>query len=82
MAEAWTRRCSRSATSASTQLVTAPAERRLIDATRLLRQHRVRRLIVTDEPGRSSAWPRSRTSRRLTREFGELVFALRGATGR
>ena len=47
----------------STQLVTAPADTALIDATRLLHQHRVRRLIVTDEAGRVVGLAASRTSR-------------------
>ena len=67
----------------STQLVTAPAGTPLIDATRLLHQHRVRRLIVTDEAGRVvGVAALEDVLEALTREFSELVFALRGARDR
>ncbi|MBK6863952.1 MAG: CBS domain-containing protein [Ideonella sp.] len=67
----------------STELVTAPASAGLIDATRLLHQHRVRRLIVTDDAGRVVGLAALEDIlEALTREFGELVFALRGARDR
>ena len=67
----------------STQLVTAPVGTALIDATRLLHQHRVRRLIVTDEAGRVVGLAALEdVLEALTREFSELVFALRGARDR
>lgn len=67
----------------TTELVTAPAEAGLIDATRLLHRHRVRRLIVVDEAGRVvGVAALEDILEALTREFSELVFALRGARDR
>lgn len=67
----------------STELVTAPAEAGLIDATRLLHQHRVRRLVVVDAAGRVVGLAALEDIlEALTREFSELVFALRGARDR
>ncbi len=67
----------------STQLVTVPATACLIDATRLLHQHRVRRLIVTDDAGRVVGLVALEDIlESLTREFSELVFALRDARDR
>lgn len=67
----------------STELVTAPASAGLIDATRLLHHHRVRRLIVTDKAGRVVGLAALEdVLESLTREFSELVFALRGARDR
>jgi CBS-domain-containing membrane protein len=67
----------------STELVTAPAGAGLIDATRLLHRHRVRRLIVIDEAGRVVGLAALEDIlEALTREFSELVFALRGARDR
>ena len=67
----------------STDLVTVPASADLIDATRLLHERRVRRLIVTDDAGRVVGLATLEDIlESLTREFGELVFALRGARDR
>jgi CBS domain-containing protein len=67
----------------STELVTAPAGAGLIDATRLLHRHRVRRLVVVDEAGRVVGLAALEDIlEALTREFSELVFALRSARDR
>ena len=67
----------------STELVTAKAGAGLIDATRLLHKHRVRRLVVIDDAGRVVGLAALEDIlEALTREFGELVFALRGARDR
>ncbi len=67
----------------STELVTAPAGAGLIDATSLLQRHRVRRLIVVDEAGRVVGLAALEDIlEALTREFSELVLALRGARDR
>ena len=67
----------------SVELVTAPADADLLDATSLLRRHRVRRLIVLDGAGRVVG-PAALEDllEALTREFSELVLALRGARDR
>jgi len=67
----------------STDLVTAPANADLLDATQLLRRHRVRRLIVLDDAGRVVGLAALEDLlEALTREFSELVQALRGARDR
>ncbi len=67
----------------SIELVTAPVGAGLLDATHLMHHHRVRRLIVTDEGGRVvGIVALEDILEALTREFGELVLALRGARDR
>lgn len=67
----------------SVELVTAPAGADLLDATQLLRRHRVRRLIVLDDAGRVVGLAALEDLlEALTSEFSELVLALRGARDR
>jgi CBS domain-containing protein len=67
----------------SVDLVTAPAGTDLLDATSILRRHRVRRLIVLDDAGRVIGLAALEDLlEALTREFSELVMALRGARDR
>jgi len=67
----------------SVDLVTAPAGADLLDATRQLRRHRVRRLIVLDDAGRVVGLASLEDLlEALTSEFSELVLALRGARDR
>jgi len=67
----------------SVELVTAPAGADLLDATRLLRHHRVRRLVVLDDAGRVVGLAALEDLlEALTREFSELVLAVRGARDR
>ena len=67
----------------SVELVTAPAGTDLLDATQLLRHHRVRRLIVLDDAGRVVGLAALEDLlEALTREFSDLVLALRGARDR
>lgn len=67
----------------SRQLVTASVDTDLLDATRLLREHRVRRLIVLDDAGRVVGLAALEDLlEALSREFSELVQALRGARDR
>jgi CBS domain-containing protein len=67
----------------SLELVTAPASADLLDATLLLRRHLVRRLIVLDDAGRVVGLAALEDLlEALTREFGDLVLALRGARDR
>ena len=67
----------------SIELVTAPAGTDLLEATQLLRRHRVRRLIVLDDDGRVVGLAALEDLlEALTSEFSELVLALRGARDR
>jgi CBS domain-containing protein len=67
----------------SVELVTAPASASLMEATHEMRRHRVRRLIVLDDVGRVVGLAALEDLlEAMTREFGELVMALRGARER
>jgi CBS domain-containing protein len=67
----------------SVELVTAPASASLMEATHEMRRHRVRRLIVLDDAGRVIGLAALEDLlEAMTREFGELVLALRGARER
>jgi CBS domain-containing protein len=67
----------------SVELVTAPANTDLLDATGILRRHRVRRLIVLDAAGRVVGLAALEDLlEALMRELSELVMALRGARDR
>jgi len=66
----------------SVELVTAPSRASLMEATHEMR-HRVRRLIVLDDAGRVVGLAALEDLlEAMTREFGELVMALRGARER
>jgi CBS domain-containing protein len=67
----------------SVELVTAPGRASLMEATQAMRSHRVRRLIVLDDAGRVVGIAALEDLlEAMTREFGELVMALRGARER
>lgn len=67
----------------SVNLVTAPASADLLDAVGILRRHRVRRLIVLDDAQRVVGVAALEDMlETLTREFSELVLAVRGARDR
>jgi CBS domain-containing protein len=67
----------------SVELVTATEETDLLDAASLLRQHRLRRLIVLDSDGRVVGIAALEDLLdALSREFSELVLALRAARDR
>jgi len=67
----------------SVELVTAHADTDLLDAASLLRQHRLRRLIVLDDEGRVVGIAALEDLLdALSREFSELVLALRAARDR
>ena len=67
----------------SIELVTARTGTDLLEATQLLRRHRVRRLIVLDDDGRVVGLAALEDLlEALTSEFSELVLALRGARDR
>ncbi len=67
----------------SVDLVTAPIDADLLDAARMLRRHRVRRLIVLDEEERVvGVGTLEDLLQTLTWEFSELVMAVRGARDR
>lgn len=67
----------------SVELVTAHSGADLLDAVTLMRKHRLRRLIVVDDAGRVVGLAALEdVFEILTREFGELVMALRGARDR
>lgn len=67
----------------STDLVTASAECDVRDAVRLLREHRLRRLIVLDDAGRVvGVAALEDLLEALSSELSELVLALRGARDR
>ncbi len=67
----------------SMDLVTAPASADVLDAVNLMRQSRVRRLVVLDEAGRAQGLVSLEDVLEvLGRELGALVLALRGARDR
>jgi CBS domain-containing protein len=67
----------------SVDLVTAPASADLLDAVNLMRQNRVRRLVVLDEAGKLQGLAALEDLLEvLARELGGLVLALRGARDR
>lgn len=67
----------------STDLVTAGQGCDVLDAVRLLREHRLRRLIVLDDVGRVvGVAALEDLLEALSSEFSELVLALRGARDR
>jgi CBS domain-containing protein len=67
----------------STELVTAPSGASLMEAAHQLRRHRVRRLIVLDDAGRVVGLAALEDLlEAMSREFGELVMALREARER
>jgi CBS domain-containing protein len=63
--------------------VTVSADATLLDAVALMREHRLRRLVVVDGVGRVVGLAALEdVLEALTREFAELVLALRGARDR
>lgn len=63
--------------------VTANAKAGLLDAVALMRQHKLRRLIIVDDDGRVVGLATLEdVLDALSREFGDLVLALRGARDR
>jgi CBS domain-containing protein len=67
----------------SSSLVTSPANADLLDAVKLMRQNRVRRLVVLDDAGKLQGLAALEDLLEvLARELGGLVLALRGARDR